>query len=93
MAPYLDSRKEQYHGHACGSDGDAILFCGLRAQRGPLRSGEYTQAWEELLGSWFPRSGYEPDSRPFYERYVIEEDFRSYDVMSVEFCAALMPLQ
>ncbi|HOO63996.1 MAG TPA: AraC family transcriptional regulator [Synergistaceae bacterium] len=61
--------------------------------RKSVRSGEYTQAWEELLGSWFPRSGYEPDSRPFYERYVIEEDFRSYDVMSVEFCAALMPLQ
>ena len=55
-------------------------------------TGGYTEAWRKLIGDWLPQSGYEPDARPFYERYVIEDDAISWESMPVDFCAALAPL-
>lgn len=60
--------------------------------RKTVGSGGYTEAWGELIRDWLPQSGYEPDARPFYERYVMEDDSVSCEEMSVEFCAALAPL-
>jgi AraC family transcriptional regulator len=76
-----------------GDVGFQIIPGGLYGvYRKAVGSGEYTEAWQELIGNWLPQSGYEPDARPFYERYVMEDDSVSCEGMPVDFCAALTPL-
>lgn len=35
-----------------------------------LDPSEYGQAWNWLMGVWFPSSGYQPDDRPCFETYL-----------------------
>ena len=35
-----------------------------------LDPSEYGAAWNWLMGTWFPSSGYQPDDRPCYEAYL-----------------------
>jgi AraC family transcriptional regulator len=35
-----------------------------------LDPSEYGAAWNWLMGTWFPSSGYQPDDRPCFEKYL-----------------------
>ena len=36
----------------------------------PLDPSEYGAAWNWLMGTWFPSSGYQPDDRHCFETYL-----------------------
>lgn len=45
-----------------------------------LQSHEYQDAWDWVMGSWFPTSGYQPDDRPCFEFYPVEPENGVYTV-------------
>ena len=53
---------------------------------------QYEQAWGMLYSDWLPNSGYQPDQRCCYEKYL--NDFRSHPQQKhiIEICIPIKPL-
>lgn len=45
-----------------------------------VKVNEFQQAWDWLMGEWFPRSGYQPDDKPCFELYYTEASEGIYEV-------------
>ena len=56
-----------------------------------LADDQYSHAWNGLLGTWLPRSGYEPDDRHYFERFG-PNPTASDRRRSVEICVPIRPL-
>lgn len=57
-----------------------------------LSDQEYEAAWQLLYGQWLPQSGYQPDDRPTYERYVNNPDEHPERKHIVDICVPVKPL-
>ena len=53
---------------------------------------ELGQAWNALMGDWFPDSGYQPDDRPCFEIYRETEEEMAADKYIVDICEPVKPL-
>jgi AraC family transcriptional regulator len=53
---------------------------------------ELVQAWEALFESWLPESGYQPDSRPFYELHQGSSRRGADGLLSCQLCLPIAPL-
>ena len=53
---------------------------------------EFGDAWQALMGEWFPESGYQPDDRMCYEVYL--NDYREHPRKKhiIEICEPVRPL-
>ncbi len=57
-----------------------------------IATGEFGDAWQALMGDWFPESGYQPDDRMCYEVYL--NDFRKHPQQKhiIDICEPVKPL-
>lgn len=53
---------------------------------------QYPAAWEALMGRWFPDSGYQPDDRVSFERYLNNPETDPEGKHEVELCMPVKPL-
>ncbi|MFW5739590.1 MAG: AraC family transcriptional regulator [Myxococcota bacterium] len=53
---------------------------------------EFGDAWNQLMGEWLPDSGYEPDDRPCYERYLNDPSTHPEGKFVIEICQPVRPL-
>lgn len=53
---------------------------------------ELGQAWNTLMGDWFPDSGYQPDDRPCFEIYRETEEQALSGKYIVDICEPVKPL-
>jgi AraC family transcriptional regulator len=76
-----------------GEVGTMMLLGGRYAwARFELAADEYPWAWGIVCGLWLPESGYQPDDRPFFERFAAAggQDCRARH--AVEICVPVRPL-
>lgn len=52
---------------------------------------QYEQAWESVYGEWLPESGYEPDDRTPFERYLNDPREHPEGKHIVEICVPVRP--
>jgi len=57
-----------------------------------LTPDKYPAAWEAVYGGWLPGSGYQPDDRPPFERYLSSPDDHPDGKHTVEICVPVKPL-
>ncbi len=57
-----------------------------------LSPDQYPQAWGAIMGAWLPESGYQPDDRPCFERYVQTPDQHPRGLCVTEICVPVRPL-
>lgn len=50
------------------------------------------KAWDDLMGGWFPDSGYQPDDRPCFEIYRETEEDMKAGKFIVDLCEPVKPL-
>jgi AraC family transcriptional regulator len=78
---------------ADGEVGRQTLPGGLYAvARVRIRQDQYGQAWDELMGGWFPSSGYEPDDRPCFEISLNDPGRDPEGMHEVALCEPVKPL-
>jgi len=53
---------------------------------------QYGEAWDRLIGDWLPQSGYQPDERMCYERYLNDPEKHPRSKHIVEICEPIRPL-
>ena len=53
---------------------------------------EMGRAWNDLMGGWFPDSGYQPDDRPCFEIYRESEEELKTGNFVVDICEPVKPL-
>lgn len=54
---------------------------------------EVQQAWQDMFAVWLPDSGFQPDDRPSFERYVGDgNEEQSSKVFSCDICVPVRPL-
>jgi AraC family transcriptional regulator len=53
---------------------------------------QYGEAWDRLIGDWMPQSGYQPDERLCYERYLNDPAEHPEAKHIVEICEPIRPL-
>jgi len=53
---------------------------------------EMGRAWNDLMGGWFPDSGYQPDHRPCFEIYRESEEELKAGKFVVDICEPVKPL-
>ncbi len=53
---------------------------------------EYEQAWDTVMGSWMPSSGYQPDDRFCYEMNQNDPDKHPQNLHIVDICVPVKPL-
>ncbi len=56
-----------------------------------LDSTEYADAWNAVYGGWLPKSGYQPDDRPPYERYLNNPEEHPEGKCLVNICIPVRP--
>jgi len=54
---------------------------------------DYPAAWYALAGGWLPDSGYEPDDRLPFERFIVGREARRPDAEPVDICIPVRPLR
>ncbi|GMV05095.1 MAG: AraC family transcriptional regulator [Gemmatimonadota bacterium] len=75
-----------------GELGKLTLEGGLYAQaRFELSPHQYGDAWSAVYGGWLPDSGYEPDDRPSFERYLNDPGQHPEGKHVVEICVPVKP--
>ncbi len=57
-----------------------------------LDADQYAQAWGSVYGGWLPKSGYQPDDRPAYERCLNNPEEHPEKKHVVEICVPVRPL-
>ena len=57
-----------------------------------LDPSEYGAAWNWLMGTWFPSSGYQPDDRPCFEMNLNDPDTHPQKKHIVELWESVRPL-
>ncbi|HMR66375.1 MAG TPA: AraC family transcriptional regulator [Anaerolineae bacterium] len=57
-----------------------------------LSDQEYEAAWQLVYGQWLPQSGYQPDDRPAFERYVNDPEEHPEHKHIVDICVPVKPL-
>ena len=57
-----------------------------------LDPSEYGAAWNWLMGTWFPSSGYQPDDRPCFEKYLNDPEKHPRKLHHVEIWEPVRPL-
>jgi len=55
-------------------------------------SSEYQFAWDTVMGTWFPESGYQPDDKPCFELYHNDPKEHPNGVHIVDICVPVKPL-
>ena len=76
-----------------GETGRQVLPGGRYAvARVRIRPDQYGAAWDALMGGWFPESGYQPDDRPCFERYLNDPKADPEGMHEVELCEPVKPL-
>ena len=53
---------------------------------------EFGEAWQALMGDWFPESGYQPDDRMCYEVYLNDPREHPQGKFIIEICEPVRPL-
>ncbi len=53
---------------------------------------QYGDAWNSLMGGWFPQSGYQPDDRPCFEAYLNDPKSHPEGKHIVDICVPLKPM-
>ena len=54
---------------------------------------DYPEAWYALAGAWLPDSGYEPDDRLPFERFIVGREARAADTEAVDIGIPVRPLR
>lgn len=54
-----------------------------------LKDDEFQEAWDWVMGHWFPQSGYQPDDKPCFEMYPEEPKDGKF---TVDICVPVKPL-
>lgn len=76
--------------HVGGEIGKMVLEKGKYVvARFTVKADEFQQAWDWLMGKWFPTSGYQPDDRPCFELYPEEPE---NGVFTVDICVPVRRL-
>jgi AraC family transcriptional regulator len=57
-----------------------------------IRPDQFGEAWDALMGEWFPSSGYQPDDRMCYEVYLAEPDTHPEGMFVIDICEPVRPL-
>lgn len=57
-----------------------------------LADDEYEAAWQAVYGGWLPESGWQPDDRPCFERYLRSPDQHPEGKCHVQICVPVKPL-
>ena len=57
-----------------------------------LDPSEYGAAWDWLMGTWFPSSGYQPDDRLCFEAYLNDPNEHPQKLHHVEVWKPVRPL-
>jgi AraC family transcriptional regulator len=57
-----------------------------------LRSDQFGQAWNAIMGEWMPSSGYQPDDRMCYELYLNDHTEHPEGKFIVDICEPVKPL-
>jgi AraC family transcriptional regulator len=53
---------------------------------------QFGEAWDALMGEWFPSSGWQPDDRMCYEVYLTEPDAHPEGRFVIDICEPVRPL-
>lgn len=53
---------------------------------------EFGEAWNTLVGSWLPESGYQPDDRMCYEVYLNDPKTHPQGHCIIDICEPIKPL-
>jgi AraC family transcriptional regulator len=76
-----------------GEIGKQTLPGGLYAvTRVRIRQDQYGEAWDALMGGWFPSSGYQPDERPCFEIALNDPNKDPEHMHEVEICEPVKPM-
>ncbi len=76
-----------------GEIGKQVLPGGAYAvTRIKIRPEQYGEAWDSLMGSWLPSSGYQPDDRPCFEVTLNDPKTDPEGMHHVDICLAVKPL-
>jgi len=57
-----------------------------------INEDQYGEAWDKLMGEWFPESGYQPDDRMCYEIYLNDPEQHPEGKHIVDICEPVRPL-
>jgi AraC family transcriptional regulator len=57
-----------------------------------INEDQYAEAWDKLMGEWFPESGYQPDDRMCYELYLNDPKQHPQGKHIVDICEPVRPL-
>jgi AraC family transcriptional regulator len=57
-----------------------------------IDANEYEQAWELMFREWLPQSGYQPDNRCCFERYLNDPKTHPQNKHIIEVCIPVAPL-
>lgn len=57
-----------------------------------LRRDQFKEAWDLLMGEWFPSSGWQPDDRPCYEVYLNDQRSHPERKFIIDICQPVRPL-
>jgi len=57
-----------------------------------INEDQYAEAWDKLMGEWFPESGYQPDDRMCYEIYLNDPEQHPEGKHIVDICEPVRPL-
>jgi len=76
-----------------GEVGTQVIPGGLFAvARVEIRPDQFGEAWDKLMGEWFPESGYEPDDRLCYEIYINDPQNHPEGKFVLDICEPVRPL-
>jgi AraC family transcriptional regulator len=57
-----------------------------------IAANEFGEAWNVLMGGWFPDSGYQPDDRMCYEVYLNDHEQHPQKKFIIDICEPVKPL-
>jgi len=57
-----------------------------------INEDQYAEAWDKLMGEWFPESGYQPNDRLCYELYLNDPKTHPKGKHIVDICEPVRPL-
>lgn len=57
-----------------------------------LKTDEYQAAWNAVYGAWLPQSGFQPDDRPCFERYLNDPKDHPEGKSVVDICVPVKPM-
>ena len=57
-----------------------------------IKTDEYSDAWNKMMGEWLPDSGYVPDDRPCFEMYQNDPKQHPQGMHIIDICVPVKPL-